>query len=367
MTTTKLATELREMAKHCPLYIPRKPTILAAADIVESEGYLELARDQLLKDVEKLVGINDTLQAKVEELEAEIELGAYGMLHRERDHLTAENERLKAEVEELEQRLERTQIRASEWALKAGQLGSDKDTLTAENERLKEREQLCATLDEAEKIALIRALQEIRDDVGLLGDGVSPRQIVDSAKALAAENAAYRRIVTALEGELGHTVPDGVELPVVAENVLAKTLSIENATLRRMNVENSRLASVLSVENAALRESIESTHKMFARDNKSHVERAYKAEADNARLKSEVEKWSGMPPENLAMARTIGENLYSVCTEATKIKAENTRLRDGINKILIESCRGHNAGCLRCAEVNVVADHALASTAREEK
>ena len=45
---------------------------------------------------------------------------------------------------------------------------------------------------------------------------------------LTAENATYRLIVTSLEGELGHTVPSGVELPVVAENVLAKSLAAEN-------------------------------------------------------------------------------------------------------------------------------------------
>ena len=54
--------------------------------------------------------------------------------------------------------------------------------LQQENARLKEREKLCETMDEAEKLALIRALQEIRDEVGLLGDGVSPRQIVDAVK-----------------------------------------------------------------------------------------------------------------------------------------------------------------------------------------
>ncbi len=54
--------------------------------------------------------------------------------------------------------------------------------LQQEVARLKEREKLCETMDEAEKLALIRALQEIRDEVGLLGDGVSPRQIVEAVK-----------------------------------------------------------------------------------------------------------------------------------------------------------------------------------------
>ena len=52
--------------------------------------------------------------------------------------------------------------------------------LQRENARFKERERLCETMDKAEKLALIRALQEIRDAVGLLGDGVSPREIVEA-------------------------------------------------------------------------------------------------------------------------------------------------------------------------------------------
>jgi len=55
--------------------------------------------------------------------------------------------------------------------------------LQCENARLKEREKLCETMDEAEKLALLRALQEIRDEVGLIGDGVSPRQIVEAVKS----------------------------------------------------------------------------------------------------------------------------------------------------------------------------------------
>lgn len=54
--------------------------------------------------------------------------------------------------------------------------------LQQENARLKEREKLCETMDEAEKLALLRALQEIRDEVGLFGDGVSPRQIVEEVR-----------------------------------------------------------------------------------------------------------------------------------------------------------------------------------------
>lgn len=57
--------------------------------------------------------------------------------------------------------------------------------------RLVEREKLCATIDEAEKLALLRALQEIRDEVGLFGDGVSPKQVVDAVRRLKA-NTDYQ-------------------------------------------------------------------------------------------------------------------------------------------------------------------------------
>jgi hypothetical protein len=56
--------------------------------------------------------------------------------------------------------------------------------LRAEVSRLREREKLCETIDKAEKLALIRALQEIRDELGLLGDGISPRQIVEAVRSL---------------------------------------------------------------------------------------------------------------------------------------------------------------------------------------
>lgn len=52
----------------------------------------------------------------------------------------------------------------------------------AEVARLQEREKKCPTMDDAEKIALVRALQEIRDAIGLFEDA-SPKQIVDSVKS----------------------------------------------------------------------------------------------------------------------------------------------------------------------------------------
>jgi hypothetical protein len=67
------------------------------------------------------------------------------------------------------------------------QVGSDDlFALRAEVARLREREKLCETMDKAEKLALIRSLQEIRDEVGLIGDGVSPRQIVEAVRNLKA-------------------------------------------------------------------------------------------------------------------------------------------------------------------------------------
>ncbi len=53
----------------------------------------------------------------------------------------------------------------------------------------------------------------------------------------------------------------------------------------------------------------------------------------NAELRAEVEKWSGMPPENLAMARQVGEKLYSVCTESVKIQKQNTELLEFVGRI----------------------------------
>jgi len=61
---------------------------------------------------------------------------------------------------------------------------TDVSALRAEVQRLREREKLCETMDKAEKLALIRALQEIRDEVGLLGDGVTPRQIVEAVRVM---------------------------------------------------------------------------------------------------------------------------------------------------------------------------------------
>lgn len=47
-----------------------------------------------------------------------------------------------------------------------------------------DREKKCATLDEAEKIALIRALQEIGNIVGFLGAEHSPKELVEAVGEL---------------------------------------------------------------------------------------------------------------------------------------------------------------------------------------
>ena len=70
---------------------------------------------------------------------------------------------------------------------------ADLFALRSEVARLREREKLCETMDKAEKLALIRALQEIRDEVGLLGDGVSPRQIVKAVRNLKANDDVLAR------------------------------------------------------------------------------------------------------------------------------------------------------------------------------
>lgn len=63
------------------------------------------------------------------------------------------------------------------------------------------------------------------------------------------------------------------------------------ATLNKYLMERDTLAA----ENAELKESIASLHKVFAEDNKAHVERAYTAEAENARLREAaqavIERW----------------------------------------------------------------------------
>jgi hypothetical protein len=61
-------------------------------------------------------------------------------------------------------------------------------TLEAEVERLKQREHMCATMDQAEKIALVRALQECAEALGL-GNNPTPADVVKAVTA--ASNAAY--------------------------------------------------------------------------------------------------------------------------------------------------------------------------------
>lgn len=77
--------------------------------------------------------------------------------------------------------------------------------LQQENSLLKEREKLCETMDRAEKLALIRALQEIRDAAGLLGDGVSPSQIVEAVRELQRErerNAPFQPVRLIVSAEV---------------------------------------------------------------------------------------------------------------------------------------------------------------------
>lgn len=58
------------------------------------------------------------------------------------------------------------------------------ESIKAELASLRERQRLCLTMDEAEKLALIRALQEIRDAIGMVGgDKLSPKDIVEGVRA----------------------------------------------------------------------------------------------------------------------------------------------------------------------------------------
>ena len=61
--------------------------------------------------------------------------------------------------------------------------------LEAEVSRLKQRERMCATMDQAEKIALVRALQECAEALGL-GNNPTPADLVKAVTALG-NNKAY--------------------------------------------------------------------------------------------------------------------------------------------------------------------------------
>jgi hypothetical protein len=64
------------------------------------------------------------------------------------------------------------------------------DKLERELNRYKDREKHCATMDQAEKLALIYAIQEIGDVVCLSGLSSSPAQIVAAVKNLHANETS---------------------------------------------------------------------------------------------------------------------------------------------------------------------------------
>lgn len=68
------------------------------------------------------------------------------------------------------------------------ELGHTGDTLAAleELKRLRARERACATMDEAEKIALVRALQECCAALGM-HDMTTPSELVRAVRELAAQ------------------------------------------------------------------------------------------------------------------------------------------------------------------------------------
>lgn len=102
-------------------------------------------------------------------------------------------QRRKAERDQL-----RADLKASREARDAEQIvlagaRAENCELRSEVAKLTEREKHCATMDQAQKLALIRALQEIRDALGAQGgDELSPRQIVEAVREQSAEVARLR-------------------------------------------------------------------------------------------------------------------------------------------------------------------------------
>lgn len=67
-------------------------------------------------------------------------------------------------------------------------LACDAEIYARDAERLKQRERMCATMDQAEKIALVRCLQECAEALGI-GTNPSPAELVKAVTA--ASDAAY--------------------------------------------------------------------------------------------------------------------------------------------------------------------------------
>ena len=82
--------------------------------------------------------------------------------------------------------------------------------LEAEVARLKRRERACATMDEAEKIALVRALQECAEVLGIGGTNPSPAALVEAVHAAAKRIAELEAERDELRAQAWPTTPDQV-------------------------------------------------------------------------------------------------------------------------------------------------------------
>lgn len=82
--------------------------------------------------------------------------------------------------------------------------------LTAEVTRLKQRERICETMDQAEKIALVRALQECAEALGISDTNPTPAALV--AAVTAASDAAYIDETEIIGAELAVMCIDGQDM-----------------------------------------------------------------------------------------------------------------------------------------------------------
>lgn len=103
------------------------------------------------------------------------------------------------------------------------------DQLRAEVARLNEREALSDTLDKGQKLALIRALQEIRDAMDMLGGNtLSPREIVEAVVLRVGELAQAREKVEAYQRQAKNAADYIRKMDGIIEEVGGITVSCIN-------------------------------------------------------------------------------------------------------------------------------------------
>jgi hypothetical protein len=105
--------------------------------------------------------------------------------------------------------------------------------LEEEVSRLKQRERTCATMDQAEKMALVRALQECAEALGL-GNNPAPADVVKAVTT--ASDAAYIDETEIIGAELAVMCIEGQDMThwtdacdVVVTNVLKRLITHSNA------------------------------------------------------------------------------------------------------------------------------------------